>query len=77
MTAQRSRLTYRDVVAALPTLETEEQINLLEILSSVLKQSLLRKGEKHSLIELEGLGAEVWTKVDVDEYLRHERDSWS
>jgi hypothetical protein len=77
MTAQRSRLTYRDVVAALPTLETEEQINLLEILSSVLKQSLIRKGEKHSLIELEGLGAEVWTKVDVDEYLRHERDSWS
>lgn len=76
MAAQRSRLSYHDVVTALPTLEMEEQVNLLEILSSVLKKSLICKEKKHSLIELEGLGAEVWSEVDVDEYLRHERDSW-
>jgi hypothetical protein len=30
MVAQKKRLTYKDVVATLPTLEMEEQINLVK-----------------------------------------------
>ena len=29
-----------------------------------------------SLLELRGLGKEVWAGVDVKDYLRQERDSW-
>jgi hypothetical protein len=30
-----------------------------------------------SLLELEGLGHEVWQSVDVEDYLRRERSSWN
>jgi hypothetical protein len=35
--------------------------------------------ERHprSLLELEGLGQDVWQGVEVDEYLRRERSSWN
>jgi hypothetical protein len=75
--AQKTRLTYKDIVEMLPTLETEEQINLLEVLSSVLRKSVVHKGKKPSLLELEGLGAEVWSTVNIEQYLSRERDSWN
>jgi len=77
MPTQKLRLTYDDIAATLPTLETEEQINLLGVLSSVLKKSVMKKKRQHSLFELEGLGAEVWMGLDVEKYLRSERDSWN
>lgn len=78
MTAQKSRITYNDVVATLPHLDPEEQLNLLQVLTSVLKKAVTPKKakKKHNLLELEGLGAETWAKVDVDEYIRKERGSW-
>ncbi len=77
MAAHKARLTYEDVVATLPTLAPDEQINLLEVLSSVLKKMVLPEFQKHSLLELEGLGADVWSKIKVDDYIRQERDSWN
>lgn len=39
-----------------------------------------KKKHKHSLLELEGLGKEVWEKVlagrDAAEYISEERDRW-
>lgn len=32
--------------------------------------------EMHSILELSGLGKEVWQGIDADEYVRAERDSW-
>jgi len=77
MTAYKSRLTYDDVIATLPTLAPDEQLNLLEVLSSLLKKAMQPKSKQHTLLELEGLGAAVWSKVDADEYIRKERDSWN
>lgn len=31
---------------------------------------------KRSILELQGLGAEIWKGVDVTEYINRERDSW-
>ena len=31
---------------------------------------------KHSILELIGLGKEVWEGVDADEYIDQERESW-
>jgi hypothetical protein len=30
----------------------------------------------HSIMELDGLGAEIWEEVDPEEYVRRERASW-
>lgn len=77
MAAHKTHLTYDDVVATLPHLDPEELLNLLEVLSSVLKKRIAPgKAGKHSLLELEGLGEGIWSKVDVDDCVRRERDSW-
>ena len=73
----KPHLSYDNVVATLPHLDSEELLNLLEVLSSVFKKRIApRKAGKHSLLELEGLGEGIWSKVDVDDYVRRERDSW-
>jgi hypothetical protein len=77
MAAHKTRLTYDDVVATLPTLAPEEQLNLLEVLSSVLRKAMQPEVKRHTLLELEGLGAELWSKVNVEDYVRQERDSWN
>ena len=38
MPAYKTRLTYNDVIATLPTLAPDEQLNVLEALSSLLKK---------------------------------------
>ena len=77
MTAYKSRFTYNDVIATLPTLAPDEQLNVLEVLSSLLKKAMQPKSKRHTLLDLEGLGTAVWSKVNVDEYIRQERDSWN
>ena len=37
---------------------------------------LSEKRETHSIMELKGLGAELWKDESADEYLRKERESW-
>lgn len=32
--------------------------------------------KSHSILELKGLGKELWRSVDVDKYIQRERDSW-
>ena len=77
MDIRKSRLTYRDILSTLPHLDSDEQFNLLEALSALLKEKLTRRPEKHSLMELEGLGEKIWKKITIDEYIDRERQSWS
>ena len=77
MTAYKTRLTYDDVMATLPTLAPDEQLNVLGALSSLLRKAMQPTSKRHTLLELEGLGAAVWSKIDAGEYIRQERDSWN
>jgi hypothetical protein len=56
-------------------LSPTEQLKLIAELTTRLSGQL--SSQSRSLMELEGLGKEVWDGVDVDEYLRRERGSWS
>jgi hypothetical protein len=55
-------------------LNAEQQQRLVEELA----QHAARKNGpgRHSILELEGLGAEIWKGIDADEYVAKERDSW-
>ena len=35
-----------------------------------------KQRKTHSIMELKGLGAELWKDESADEYLRKERESW-
>lgn len=67
-------MTRVEVINAIKKMKAAEQIELLESLLSLLKSTIV---EKHSLRELKGLGKSMWRKVDVEEYLRKERDNWT
>ncbi len=68
--------TYDDYVKEIKTLTSEEQLSLVKVISADLKKTLRGKKAKHSVMELEGLGADIWKGVDAQEYVLKERNSW-
>jgi hypothetical protein len=76
MSTKKDRLSYEDYIKGIKGLKPEEQLNLVEVISAQLKKEIVKKKVKHSILELEGLGADLWKNIDVQEYLRKERESW-
>ena len=70
-----STYPYQEVLKQVQHLSLAEQNQLLEDLVSMIRQRTSTK-PLHSIVELEGLGKEVWENIDVDQYLQQERDSW-
>ena len=56
-------------------LPLEEQLRLVKKLEELVRAQAQVKPAR-SILELEGLGAEIWEGVDVKEYINRERDSW-
>ena len=69
-----SNTLYENAKRLAEALEPADQLRLIAELTSRLSGTL--GGKARSLLELEGLGQEIWQGVDVDEYLRRERSSW-
>jgi hypothetical protein len=67
--------SYDDYVRGIDKLNPQEQLSLLEIISARLKNRLNIKERKHSLLELEGLGKEIWDGIDPQKYIRQERET--
>ena len=76
MTRKETLLSFDDYVKGIQSLKPEEQLSLIEMISARLKKTLGREKTKHSIMELEGLGAELWKDIDAQEYVRKERESW-
>ena len=76
MVTKKSILRFEDYVKGIERLRPEEQLNLIEIISARLKTNLKRQRVKHSLLELEGLGAQLWKGIDGQQYVNGERKSW-
>ncbi len=76
MGTKKVSLTYDDYVRGIQGLRPEEQLSLVEIISARLKKTLGRKKVKYSVMELEGLGADIWEGIDAQEYVSKERESW-
>ena len=64
MITDRSKIDQ--VLASIRGLSPQEQLDLLEHIAGLLRASL-RAQSKHSVLELEGLGAEIWRGVDSQE----------
>ena len=61
-------------------LAVSEQLRLLENLTKAVRQRLSSKpneAKTYSIMELEGLGAEIWQDTDAQEYVNQERASWT
>ncbi len=70
-----STYSYREVLNQVQHLSTDEQLQLLKDLVDLLKRQTAPRPQ-YSMLELQGLGKEVWEGIDVDRYLEEERNSW-
>ena len=67
--------TYDQVLRMAKRLNLPEQLQLLETLSPLVRVQVA-DAKPHSIMELEGLVAEIWRDVDAQAYIDQERASW-
>jgi hypothetical protein len=60
--------TYHEILAQIELLSLDEQQQLLENLIKHMRRQVTN-GPRHSILELQGLGNEVWEGIDVDTYI--------
>jgi hypothetical protein len=68
--------TYHELLLQVENLTPDEQLRLLEEIASLVRRRISGKS-KRSIMELEGLGKEIWQGIDAQEYVDRERASWN
>ncbi|KKD35590.1 MAG: hypothetical protein WAN66_15600 [Limnoraphis robusta] len=68
--------TYSAVLTQVLRLTPDEQLRLISELLVYVRHRFQPK-PKRSILELEGLGEEIWHGIDAQEYVNHERNSWN
>ncbi len=76
MAIKKASLSYNDYVKGIRSLKPEEQLSLVEVISVGLKTAMRKQKIRHSIMELEGLGADIWKGIDAQKYVYKERESW-
>jgi hypothetical protein len=66
--------SHSRILAIIQNLDTEEQLRLMEEVAVIIRRKM--RAKKHSILELKGLGKEIWESIDAQEYVNRERDSW-
>ena len=69
------RPTVHGVLNEIRRLTTQEQLDLIEEITSLLR-SVLPAQRTRSILELKGLGAPIWQGVRAQEYVAQERAAW-
>lgn len=65
---------YQQQLASLPA---ADRLKLIEMLAQGLSEpAVVAEPPKRSLLELEGLGAEIWQGIDAQEYVNQLREEW-
>jgi hypothetical protein len=67
---------YLDIRHQVECLTSDEQLRLLEDIVAIVRRRMISI-PRRSIMELEGLGKEIWQGVDAQEYVDRERDSWN
>jgi len=68
--------TYSAVLTQVLRLALDEQLRLISELLVYVRHQVQAK-PKQSILELEGLGEEIWNGINAPEYVNQERDSWN
>ncbi len=68
-------MTYDEVWDMTRQLTANELLQLMQDISRYLQQQT-QLSNATSLLELEGLGSEIWADVDAQNYVDQERASW-
>lgn len=69
-------MTVAQMLAAARTLSYRERVELIKQLVDSLDDGGIEQ-RKRSILEFEGVGAELWEGVDAQDYLSGLRDEWN
>lgn len=64
---------YNQIKYQVLSLTPEKQLRLIDEVLSMVRRRVVAKPNKHSLLELRGLGKEIWEGIDAQEYVNQER----
>lgn len=68
-------VTYDRILDMTKRLDLPEQLRLLEALTRMVRRQV-DPPRSHSIMDLEGLGVEIWQGVDAQAHVDQERASW-
>jgi len=71
-----STTTYYEVLSRVQRLTPADQLRLLEELAMLVRRWTVTR-TRRSILELQGLGKEIWQGIDAQEYIDRERASWN
>ncbi|HEY2840281.1 MAG TPA: hypothetical protein VGJ26_14085 [Pirellulales bacterium] len=67
----------QEILKQVRKLSPIEQLDLLEEIKRRTQSVAQNRPQVRSILELEGLGQEIWEGIDAQEYVRGERQSWN
>lgn len=67
---------YEDALRMAESLSRDEKLRLIQELAAH-TEARTSSDEKTSVLELCGLGEEIWLHMDAQEYVNRERASWN
>ena len=71
--ASEAQNIYESEIRKLPA---GEQLRLVELITRELAAAAGADRDRRSIMELRGLGAEIWNDVDAQQYVNELRDEW-
>ena len=67
---------YEAVANRARHLALAERLQLIQELLATISTELTVPAAKRSILELQGIGRDMWRAIDADEYISSERSSW-
>jgi len=67
---------YQKVLDRARLLNVPQQLDLIAELAAALRQPVVVR-PRHSIMELQGLGKELWQDIDAQQYVNQERNTWN
>jgi hypothetical protein len=71
-----STTVYYEILSRVQRLTPADQLRLLEELAALIRRQVTTRSQR-SILELQGLGKEIWQGIDAQEYVDRERASWN
>ena len=65
-------MQVQDIIERIHRLSPGERVQVMHALAD----TFAKDNNRHSLTELRGLGADIWTDVDAQDYVNKLRDEW-
>jgi len=69
-------IAYENILRSVESLSRTDQLRLISELADYLRKHTEPEAPT-SILELQGLGKEIWQGIDAQEYVDHERASWN